>query len=238
MLTWKEFTEYAAELQLKSDYVTQNKAFFEALDPAFFDRVFNAEKMDQEEIKKAFPGEEYRRLLFIMAVASWPRMVSLYKEKNFTQQMLDDIRPDLGLWLDKFTDECGFAGLDFRIYSWVQALRSASILQFGRLQCNYDHAFCCKFACFKNEDGTLRIEPSEKHNSQAVFSFGDPAINLHIPAAGPLKRELCIDSLRRIVKFFEEYRPDFAYKAIVCYSWILDPTFTRIMKNTNLADFQ
>ena len=238
MLTWKQFTEYAAEFRLKEEYVAQTKPFFEKVDPDFFDRMYSAEKIESEEIKKAFPGDEYRRFMLIMAVAGWPEMEAHYKKMNFTSEMLDNIRPDLGLWVDKFVSECGIAGLDPRIYSWVRALRRGSILQFGRLQCNYDHAFYGKVALFKDEKGECYFEPSEEHNDKALFSVGDPCINLHIPAAGPLKRELCIDSLRKMVKFFAQYRPDFDYKAVVCYSWILDPTFTQIMKSTNLADFQ
>lgn len=238
MLTWKEFTEYAAELRLKPEYTESCKEFFEKVDPAFFDRIFTSDNFDAEEVKKAFPGEEYRRFTLIMAVAGWPLLVKHYKEMDYTPQMLDDIRPDLGLWVDKSVAECGVPGVDLRIYGWVLALRKGSVLQFGRLQCNYDHAFYGKVACFRNEDNSLRIEPCEEHNDKAVFSQGDPAINLHIPAAGPLKRELCIDSLKKMVVFFEKYRPDFNYKAVVCYSWILDPTFTKIMKSTNLADFQ
>ena len=238
MLSWKQFTDYAAELQLKTEYVEQNREFFEKIDPAFFDRIFNADKFDPQEIKTAFPGEEYRRFMLIMAVAGWPQMVEHYKKMNFTQEMLEDIKPDLGLWVDKFMADCGIAGLDMRIYGWTKALRSGSILQFGRLQCNYDHQFYGKVACFRNEDGSIRLEPCAEHNDKAIFSNGDPCINIHIPAAGPLKRELCIDSFRKMVKFFAEYRKDFDYKAIVCYSWILDPVFTQIMKSTNLADFQ
>lgn len=238
MLSWKQFTDYAAVLQLKPEYVEQNKAFFEKVDPAFFDKQFYAEKHDPAEIKAAFPGEEYRRFMLIMAVAGWPMMVEHYRKMNFTEQMLNDIRPDLGLWLDKFMADCGIAGLDMRIYGWTLALRRGSVLQFGRLQCNYDHNFYGKVALFRNPDGSLRFEPCEEHNDKALFSYGDPAINLHIPSAGPLKRELCIDALRKMVKFFAEYRKDFNYKAVVCYSWILDPVFTRIMKSTNLADFQ
>ena len=69
MLSWKQFTDYAAELQLKPEYVEQNREFFEQVDPAFFDRIFNAEQFDPQEIKTAFPGEDYRRFMLIMAVA-------------------------------------------------------------------------------------------------------------------------------------------------------------------------
>ena len=238
MLSWEQFTNYAAELRIKPEYVAQTKEFFEHLDPAVFDRIAGAERIDQEELRQFFPDNGYMRLLFILSVASLPEMQRVYREKGFSAQMMDDIRPDLDIWLDKFAADYGFPGLDMRIYGWTRSVRTGSIIQFGRLQCNYDHNFYGKVAFFRNADGSLRMEESETHNDEALFSFGDPAINLHIPAAGPLKRELCIDSLRRMTAFFEEKRPDFKFKAIVCYSWILDPAFTQIMANTNLAGFQ
>ena len=57
MLTWKQFTEYAAEFRLKEEYIAQTKPFFEKVDPDFFDRMYSAEKIESEEIKKAFPGD-------------------------------------------------------------------------------------------------------------------------------------------------------------------------------------
>lgn len=239
MLSWNEFTKYAAELNIDAEYVAQNKPFFDNLDPAVFDRFAKAGRdVDAEELKKLFPGNEYMRMLFILSVASLPEMQQIYRERNFPVQMMDDIRNDLKLWLDKFMADCGVAGITPRIFGWTRSVRTGSIIQLGRLQCNYDHCFYGKVACFRNADGSIRLEPCEEHNDKAVFSFGDPAINLHIPASGPLKREMCIDSLRRMVEFFAAFRKDFDYKAIVCYSWILDPAFTRIMKSTNLAGFQ
>ena len=240
MLSWKEFVDYASELRLKPEYVAQTKPFFDALDPALYDRLSADPLAKLEEIKAAFPGEEYRRFLLIAAVASWPEMVRLYKERHFSSQQLDDIRPDLGLWLDKsMADTDGaVAGLDGRMFSWTCALREGRILQFGRLQCNYRHEFVGKVACFENPDGSIRMEECAEHRDDAVFSYGDSCICLHIPASGPLKRALCIDSLRKMTAFFDTTQQDFEYKAVICYSWILDPVFPKIMKSTNLADFQ
>ena len=49
MLSWKQFTDYAAEFQIKTEYVAQTKNFFDAIDPDFFDRIFQAEKLDPED---------------------------------------------------------------------------------------------------------------------------------------------------------------------------------------------
>ncbi len=238
MIPWNDFCRYASELRLKPEHVEATRPFFESLDPALYDRLSAKGHAGIPEIKAAFPGEEYRRFLLIMGIASWPDMLALYKERNYTPQQLEDIRPDLSFWMEKSMADVGFPGLDQRIYEWVLAVREGRILQVGRLQCNHRHTFVGKVACFGNPDGTVRIESCPEHREDALFSFGDPAINLHIPAAGPLKRALCIDSLRKIVDFFDRTQQDFPYKAVVCYSWILDPVFPKIMKSTNLADFQ
>ena len=55
MLTWEQFTNYAAELRIKPEYVAQTKEFFEHLDPAVFDSIAGAERIDQEELRQLFP---------------------------------------------------------------------------------------------------------------------------------------------------------------------------------------
>ena len=35
MLSWNEFTKYAAELNIDAEYVAQNKPFFDNLDPIY-----------------------------------------------------------------------------------------------------------------------------------------------------------------------------------------------------------
>lgn len=238
MISWDEFAGYAAELRLKPEHVEQTRPFFAALDPAFYDRLSADPIAGLDEIRAAFPGEEYRRFLLIAAVASWPDMVRLYRERRYTARQLDDIRPDLGLWLEKSAIETGVAGLNARMFGWTRAVRRGDVLQFGRLQCNFRHEFVGHAAYFEKPDGSIRAGMSAEHRDDAVFSFGDPAICLHIPASGPLKREFCIDALRRMTAFFDETQPDFKYRAVVCYSWILDPVFPALMPGSNLAGFQ
>lgn len=237
MINWTQFVEYAEEQKIKKEHIEEIKPFFESLSPEVFDRFYSAGKLDRNAVCAEFPEHTFRRLLFVMAVASWPEMLELYRKNGYTEQQLDDIRCDLALWLEKFaSDNIGITGIDFRIYGWTSEVRSGGILQFGRLQCNSSHAFCGNVACFREPDGSIRMEPHKGHCDDAVFSDGDPAICLHIPASGPLKRELCIDSLKQMKEFFDRRAPE--YKAVVCYSWILDPVFTQIMQSTNLADFQ
>lgn len=67
---------------------------------------------------------------------------------------------------------------------------------------------------------------------------GDPVINLHIPADGPLKPDDCRDSFRKMLDFFrnvEHIEP----KAFACESWLLDPMFQHVLQeDSNILAFQ
>ncbi|MBR2373208.1 MAG: hypothetical protein IKA87_03150, partial [Lentisphaeria bacterium] len=124
MINWSQFVEYAEAQQIKKEYIEDTKSFFESLDPAVFDRFYNTERLDCNAVTELFPNGEFRRFLFVMAVASWPEMVELYRKNNYTRQQLDDIRCDLALWVEKFaSDNVGITGIDFRIYDWTRAVR-------------------------------------------------------------------------------------------------------------------
>lgn len=238
MLTWQEFENYAAELKMPREYIEENKEFFFKLDPDYFDKMLLMENPPEAEIKALFPNEEYRRLLFILLVAKYPQMEKIYRERNYETKHLEEIKEDITLWLKKSSlDTDGrVAGIDYRIYGWESLAFSGELLQFGRLQCNRRHNFECKVGCFRNSDNSIRIEKVDGHSAEAIFSYGDEAINIHIPASGPLTRELCINSLKQMVEFFDKEK--FDYKAVVCYSWILDPTFAEILPKSNLIQFQ
>ena len=89
-------------------------------------------------------------------------------------------------------------------------------------------------------DGIVSPEPVCLNLSEweEVLSPGDPIINLHIPADGPLLPELCTDSVRRMWDFFHQ-QTDFKVKAVCCESWLLDPQFPKILPpESNMLKFQ
>jgi GNAT-like C-terminal domain/N-acyltransferase N-terminal domain len=68
---------------------------------------------------------------------------------------------------------------------------------------------------------------------------GDQAINVHIPADGPMSVEACMDSYKRALEFFPKYFPDCKFKSFCCFSWLLDPQFEKLLKETsNIIKFQ
>ncbi len=68
-----------------------------------------------------------------------------------------------------------------------------------------------------------------------ALSPGDPVLSVHIPADGRMDIELCRESFDRAESFFEDY----PFKAYVCYSWLLDVAFERLLhEGTNIRKFQ
>jgi hypothetical protein len=54
---------------------------------------------------------------------------------------------------------------------------------------------------------------------------GDPVLNLHIPAGSPMAVEACGESFRKAGELFPKCFPEYAFRAYVCGSWLLDPQF-------------
>lgn len=68
-----------------------------------------------------------------------------------------------------------------------------------------------------------------------VLQPGDPVLSVHIPAGGKMDSELCRQSFKRAEGFFD----DFPFKAYVCYSWLLDVAFKKLLReDTNIRRFQ
>ncbi|MDG4834367.1 acyltransferase domain-containing protein [Solwaraspora sp. WMMD1047] len=68
---------------------------------------------------------------------------------------------------------------------------------------------------------------------------GGPAIDLHIPEAGPLRPEAVEASLDRARRFFPRHFPDEHYPAFACGSWLLDPQLREYLPaDSNILHFQ
>ena len=87
-----------------------------------------------------------------------------------------------------------------------------------------------------------RAEPMELDRSawRPVLCPGDPVLDIHIPATGPMPREGCADSAARAMEFFPRHFPDCAApRALVCNTWMLDPQLAAwIPEASNIMQFQ
>ncbi|HOA34270.1 MAG TPA: acyltransferase domain-containing protein [Clostridiales bacterium] len=89
--------------------------------------------------------------------------------------------------------------------------------------------------------GRLQFEPSEidfdYKKGDKELKKGDLVINIHIPSAGPLHKELCLDAYKRAAEFYKD-RFNGKPIAFVCYSWLLYPRHTEFLpENSNILKF-
>jgi hypothetical protein len=74
---------------------------------------------------------------------------------------------------------------------------------------------------------------------ELILQEGDQILEIHIPEDGPMDFDACGESLRDASKFFPKFFPDRPFKAIVCTSWFLDPTFQQLLsESSNIVRFQ
>jgi hypothetical protein len=71
-----------------------------------------------------------------------------------------------------------------------------------------------------------------------VFRGGDCAISVHIPPQDSFTLEAVKEAFVQALDIFEKYYPEFAYKAFVCHSWMMEKRLKEIMgRETNITRF-
>lgn len=185
------------------------------------------------------PRQRQYNLLLILAL--YPSAEEYYREQGWDRAMLQEISGDLAIWVRHHEDNFGYPGLQWRIVGWQRDILTGRIIQCGRLQCNIESSFIGSFSVFRNKTSGELLNAPESPGAdwECMLAPGDPVINLHIPASGPLIIADCVDSLERMAKFFAAFKPDYQYRAFVCYSWFLDSRLQRILKpDSNIVKFQ
>ncbi len=249
MERWENFFKYAECCNLpREKYLLPLKAQYDSIasDPkqtAEFDRMTAELDVVGAPLKpEDFWGEKAgRQTAVLLILAHYPRLEAAYAKAGYSREMLKQIAGDLFVWLSQQTMELGYVGLTQRIFSWEADCASGHVKQFGRLQCNDVHKLYMPASFFRRPDGTpeYRPCPQEGHLPGSLISFGDEAVNIHIPASGPMLREECIASLRRMADFMKKFHPEIDWKGFVCYSWLLDPVLQELLpENSNIVAFQ
>lgn len=243
MICWDDLLKGADWFGLDNSRFSSLKPAFEAIDKRVLAEAV-AEIRDEVSAEKplSISSPVYlRQFLLFCIVANYRKLPELYQKNNWPVEMLEEMRGDLKLWQDTMLRDYGEYGLTPRIFDWERECLAGVVKSFGRLQANDIHAFQPHLAVCRNEDGTLQVvADSEKEKLPNVeLSCSDKVINIHIPASGALKTEDCLDSIAKMVRFSEKYHPDYNFKAIVCYSWLLDEKFQQLLKpDSNILKFQ
>ncbi|NLM78272.1 MAG: hypothetical protein GX173_09325 [Ruminococcaceae bacterium] len=78
-----------------------------------------------------------------------------------------------------------------------------------------------------------------KNDWQCVLRRDDPVISVHIPHDDPLTPDICARAYRETQALMRTCYPDFAYKAFICFSWLMDPQLRQLLRpNSNIVRFQ
>ena len=241
--SWSTLCENARLFGLNTAEFTKLEPFFQQLDKDFFAECAAKVIGDFpfQKVTERFQSGELEKFHLLCIIANYQNAVELYRTSNWPEESLQEILTDLKCWEPVMLRDLGYLGLSPRLFIWAQACLNGEVKQFGRLQCNDIHLFALKLSLYRQADGSLKEFPAfQKGNpSSPDLTFGDKTINVHIPASGPLKADECMASFRRMSRFCQEFYPDYDYKAIVCYSWLLDPQFKEFLPETsNLVQFQ
>jgi hypothetical protein len=93
--------------------------------------------------------------------------------------------------------------------------------------------------------GRMRLPPVvlDRNDWHLAAQRGDPALAVHIPAAGrfngPMTRDACADSFRCAIPFFAKFLPGFRPLLFTCESWMLDPQLAQFLPpESRIVSFQ
>lgn len=140
-----------------------------------------------------------------------------YEELGIPEDILIDTVYDIVRWTDSYSD---FKGkLYLGELSWLNRHMSANLFSLGRLQ--------------------FAMGECEADAPKYGLKKGDPVIEIHIPAGGPITPEECAASMAKAREFFPKYFPDFEYKCFTCHSWLLDSVLTELLpESSNILRFR
>lgn len=140
-----------------------------------------------------------------------------YAEKGIGEDILLDTLSDLVVWTETWSELKGELWLG-ELY-WLKFHLGMRLFKLGRLQ------FC--------------LGKAERDVPSHALVKGEPVVEVHIQAVGPLKREDCLASFARARAFFAQHYPEHAYKCFTCHSWLMDKKLDEVLTgDSNIIRFR
>jgi hypothetical protein len=181
-------------------------------------RLFVERAVDEAEIR-AWAAEDAPELFHAFVFLSGLEALRFWHAaRGIAEEITRDTVADLDLWIEDELRKTGRPGL--ANLPWLLNHFSERLIALGRLQYRF-----------------------ERFPREVAAGFGPeaeaPVLSLHIPATGPLAPSVCDASLRVARGFFPRHYPERPVRALVCYSWLLDPALTEhLPAGSNIVAFQ
>lgn len=190
--------------------------------PEKYDDEFYA-ALELTEIDETVTGETYsseekdgkKKLLTLLYLCE--ELQCRYEEKGIPREILLDTLRDLVLWTVAWSEKEGMLCLHEQ--GWMKRHVTMRVFRIGRLQ----------------------FSPGNAKTDIAVkgVSKGEPILEIHVPADGPMDYAQCLDSIRRAKEFYAKYYPEYSYRCITFHSWLLDASLQEILnEESNVLKFQ
>ena len=154
------------------------------------------------------PGAAVLPMLALLMTA--PEAAAFHASRRVPEDVSAATLADLGQQVHVHRLTYGEFGL--HTHQWVNLVWSGFLFRLGRLQFNL---------ALEQPDG----------RSEWVLST-------HVPADGPLPRTAADESFATARTFFAAHFPDYPVRWFHCRSWLLDPTLSELLPESNLAAFQ
>ncbi len=146
------------------------------------------------------------------------KMRQNYIKKGIGEKLFYDTAKDFKYKLDECKRTHGILGSP--TFDWYYYFLNAEMVALGRFQ----------FHNIKFFD-----DLSYKWNDITV-NPGDTVVNIHIPASGPMPREMRMDAYKKAFEYYGKNKGE--YLVMTCASWLLYPVYKEVFaKGSNMYDF-
>jgi hypothetical protein len=154
------------------------------------------------------PGAGVLPMLALLVTA--PEAAAFHANRRVPEDVSAATLADLGQQVHVHRLTYGEFGL--HTHQWVNLVWSGFLFRLGRLQFNL---------ALEQPDGRCEW-----------------VLSTHVPADGPLPPTTVDESFATATEFFAAHFPDYPVRWFHCRSWLLDPTLSELLPQSNLAAFQ
>ena len=204
------------------------------------ERIRGNEAQIAQAARTAYQGEGFQfplcgcGPLTRLAVVTYllPGWYAAYRAKGIPDGVILDTFRDVSLRARLYSEITGRAGLSEEDVIWFRHLMHVALFQIGALQ------FQPFEMIYLDEEGIGEPYMAFSAAQKAALPAGTPVINCHVPRGADLSPRSVEASFQSAKAFFSKNFPDGAYRAFLCYSWLLYPPMVeRLPETSNIRRF-